>query len=331
MNHPALLRPDEARVLARVDEMSDELCEFLAQMIRIPTVNPPGENYAECAALVEERLLSFGYETTRLAVIESPAHRARHPRVNVVGRFARCGPGRTVHLNAHVDVLPLSPGWTVEPFAGLVREGKIFGCGAAGGKAGLAVNLYAVEALRRAHVAFDGVIEVSATVDGESDGEAGLGHVVNVGLVRAGQTEYVCLAAACGVERLRFDPRAWPPSEPPAATSVEGERPTFRVVTDVPMRMHLAHAMDQAIRHVLFRAPQYVVGPPVPAWAHVWRSGVRECLLYGPGRFEVAGQPDEHCRVEDLIAGCKVLALALLRILREEASPMRIFRTEAPR
>ncbi len=331
MSHPAFLTSDEERVLARVDEMAEEMFDFLARLIRIPTVNPPGENYAECAAFVEERLLNFGYEVTRLTAIESLAHSARYPRVNVVGRFARCGLGRTVHMSAHMDVVPAGTGWTVEPFRGLIREKKIFGRGAADAKAGLAASLYAVEALRRAHIAFDGVIEVSATVDGESGGEAGMGYLVDAGVVRAGQTDHVLIAAACGVERLRFSPRGEPSRERPFEASAEGGPLVILPASDVPMEMRLVRMVDRAIRSVLIRAPECVVGPATSECAHVERSGVRECLLYGPGRFELARQPDEHCRLEDVVAGCKVLALALLRTLREDEddSPRRIFRTEA--
>ncbi|GBC82498.1 N-formyl-4-amino-5-aminomethyl-2-methylpyrimidine deformylase [bacterium HR10] len=325
MSHPALLTPEEVRLLAQVDQLAEEMFDFLAHLIRIPTVNPPGEHYAECAAFVGERLVGFGYEVTHLAVLESPAHDARAPRVNVVGRFARCGPGRTVHVNAHMDVAPVGEGWTVEPFAGIIREGRIFGRGAADAKAGFAAGLYAVEALRRAHIAFDGAIEVSATADGESGGAAGVGHLVDMGVVRAGRTDAVIIAAASGVERLRCDPQSGHLSE-----DVATARGGLATVTsaEVFKKMRIVRALDRAIRVVLVRAPEYVVGPAVPDCAHIRRSGVEECLLYGPGRFEYARRPDEQCRLDDVVAGCKVLALALLWMLREDAedSPARIFR-----
>ncbi len=327
MSHSALLTPEEARLLTQVDELAEEMFGFLAHLIRIPTVNPPGERYAECAAFIGERLMGFGYEVTHLMVAESPAHSTRAPRVNVVGRFARCGPGRTVHVNAHMDVAPVGEGWTVEPFAGIIHEGRIFGRGAAGAKAGFAAGLYAVEALRRAHIAFDGAIEVSVTADGESGGEAGLGHLVDMGMVGVERTDAVIIAAPSGVERLRFDPQSGGLSED-VVTARGGL--TVLASADVFKKMRLVRALDRAIRVVLVRAPEYVVGPTVPDCAHVWRSGVRECLLYGPGRFEWARRPDEQCRLEDVVAGCKVLALAVLWMLREDAedSPARMFRME---
>ena len=309
--------PDEERVLIRVDELAEEMVDFLAHVIRIPTVNPPGENYAECAAFVGDRLLGFGYEVTYLTAVEHPAHSRSAPRVNVVGRFARCGPGRTVHVSAHMDVIPVGEGWTVEPFSGVICEGKIFGRGAADAKAGLAIGLYAVEALRRAHVAFDGVIEVSATADGESGGGAGLGYLVDAGMVCGERTDAVIVAAACGVERLRFDSqnvRPFPDAVE-AMTDAGGLAPF--PASEALRERRLVRALDHAMRCVLGRTPEYVMGPAVSECAHVRRGGVGDYLIYGPGRFEHARRPDEQCRVEDVVMGCKVLALALLRMLRE--------------
>jgi len=331
MSPSILWTPDEERVLAQVDELAEEIVDFLAHVIRIPTVNPPGENYAECAAFVGERLMGFGYEVTYLTAVEDPAHSRSAPRVNVVGRFARCGPGRTVHVSAHMDVIPAGEGWTVEPFSGLIREGRIFGRGAADAKAGLAIGLYAIEALRRAHVIFDGVIEVSATADGESGGGAGFGYLVDAGMVCGERTDAVIVAAACGVERLRFDSWSVRPFPDAVEAMTDAAGLALFPVSQALQQMRLVRALEHAMRCVLLRAPEYVTGPAVSECAHVRRSGVREYLIYGPGRFEHARRPDERCRLEDLVVGCKVLALALLRMLREDEgdSPLRAVRMEA--
>ena len=50
------------RVLREVEAACDELVDFAAQLIRIPTVNPPGDLYRECAELIGARLTDFGYD-----------------------------------------------------------------------------------------------------------------------------------------------------------------------------------------------------------------------------------------------------------------------------
>ena len=51
----------EERVLAEIENARDELVEFAAELVRVPTVNPPGDLYRDCAELIGERLASFGF------------------------------------------------------------------------------------------------------------------------------------------------------------------------------------------------------------------------------------------------------------------------------
>lgn len=93
-------------VLREVESARDELVDFTAELIRIPTVNPPGEAYRECAEAIGRRLNAFGFEVDYPVATERPEHSAEHPRVNVVGirRGRRRRP--LVHLNGHFDVVP---------------------------------------------------------------------------------------------------------------------------------------------------------------------------------------------------------------------------------
>ena len=52
----------------------------------------------------------------------APGDSDLYPRTNVVGRYATGRPGPTIHFNGHLDVVEVGQGWTVDPFAGLVRE-----------------------------------------------------------------------------------------------------------------------------------------------------------------------------------------------------------------
>ena len=52
---------DEARVLAAVDALADDCVAFLQAMVRIATVNPPGERYPEAAQLIGGHLRRLGY------------------------------------------------------------------------------------------------------------------------------------------------------------------------------------------------------------------------------------------------------------------------------
>lgn len=189
-------------VLDRVEESADELVEFVQELIRIPTVNPPGDHYRDCAETIGGRFQRFGFETELLAAEGRPEHSAQHPRINVVGRRRGLAPRPTVHLNGHFDVVPPGQGWTVDPFSGLVREGRIYGRGSADMKAGLGAALYAAEAIRRAGVTLQGTIEISATVDEESGGWAGAAWLAESGRIDSTNTDFVIIPEPLGVDRI---------------------------------------------------------------------------------------------------------------------------------
>ena len=185
-----------ARVLAEVAAARDEVVAFTAEMIRIPTVNPPGACYRECAELIGGRLAAAGLDVSYVEADGRREHTAEYPRVNVVGRgAARAGRGAAagrprLHLNGHFDVVPPGDGWTVDPFGGAVRGGRIYGRGASDMKSGIAAAVFAVEALRRAGVELAGAVDVSATVDEESGGFAGVAHLCEAGIISREHSEH---------------------------------------------------------------------------------------------------------------------------------------------
>jgi succinyl-diaminopimelate desuccinylase len=190
------------RVLAAVDAAADEIVDFTRELIRLPTINPPGDGYTECAELIGRRLTACGFETRYFAAEGCPEHTSSHPRINVLGR--RCGrsPRPLVHLNGHFDVVPAGAGWTLDPFAGVVRDGRIYGRGSCDMKAGIAAALYAAEAVRRAGVELNGSVEISGTVDEESGGFAGVAWLAHHGHIHSDRTDFVIIPEPLYVDRI---------------------------------------------------------------------------------------------------------------------------------
>src|SRR5581483_11053645 len=102
---PEHLIPSEApdprlRVLfAEIDAAAEEMVAFTSDLIRIPTINPPGDWYAECAHLIGDRLRQFDFDVDYLTAEDSPQHSAAHPRVNVIGLRH----GRSAHPLVHLN------------------------------------------------------------------------------------------------------------------------------------------------------------------------------------------------------------------------------------
>jgi succinyl-diaminopimelate desuccinylase len=189
------------RVVAEVDRAADEIVRYTADLVRIPTVNPPGDAYEACAHFIGADLQRRGFDVEYIAAEGLPEHTARFPRVNVVGS-RRGGAGPVVHLNGHFDVVPPGEGWTVDPFGGIVRDGRIHGRGVCDMKAGLAAALFAVEAIQRAGVPLPGTVEVSGTVDEESGGFAGVAYLARQGRIAKHRTDFVIIPEPLNVDRI---------------------------------------------------------------------------------------------------------------------------------
>ena len=413
------------RVLAEVDRAAEEIVQLTADLVRIPTVNPPGEDYEACAHFLGDFLERRAFDIEYVAADGRPEHTSRFPRVNVIGT-RRGGPGPVVHLNGHIDVVPAGDGWTVEPFGGLVQDGKIFGRGVCDMKAGIAAAVFAAEAIERAGVTLPGTIEISGTVDEESGGFAGVAHLAERGRIAKGRTDFVIIPEPLDVDRICIGHRGvyWfevtargrighgsmpflgvsaidgmgrllqsvrddlmpslasrrtavpvvPPGARHATINVngidggqavdgiqtpcvadlcravfdrrflieEGFDATKREVADLVTRVEaqsngvrfdvrdlmVVHptrtpddspviaSLERAIQSVLGRRAELIASPGTYDHKHVARiANVPHCVAYGPGALELAHQPDEYCRIDDIVNATKVLALATLDLM----------------
>ncbi len=189
-------------VCRSVEEIGDEMIAFLQGMIRIPTVNPPGENYIQGAEFIGNKLKDFGYATHYIAAEGLAEHTKSHPRVNILGRMEGSKPRPSLHFNGHFDVVPVGDGWTVDPFGAEIRDGKLYGRGVSDQKAGIAASIFAVEAIRRAGIRLLGTVEQSGSVDEESGGFAGVAFLAKHGWIGQDKTDYVIITEPTNVDRV---------------------------------------------------------------------------------------------------------------------------------
>jgi succinyl-diaminopimelate desuccinylase len=190
------------RVLATIDGLADEAVAFTSDLIRIPTVNPPGEFYEDCARFIGAKLADCGFEIEYHAAEGRPEHTRTHPRINVIGTRRGRSTHPLVHLNGHFDVVPAGAGWTMDPFGGEVRGGRIWGRGSCDMKAGIAAAVFAAEAIRRAGVELNGTVEISGTVDEESGGFAGVAWLAHQKRLSAERTDFAIIPEPLYVDRI---------------------------------------------------------------------------------------------------------------------------------
>ena len=164
----------------------EEATGFLAELVRIPSDNPPGDcaPHAARAALLLEH---FGLNVERHAVPELQVREnGMASCVNLVVR-ERFGAGPTIACNAHGDVVPPGEGWTADPYGAEVRDGRMFGRGVAVSKSDFATYAFALLALKAAAVAgakLSGAVELHFTYDEEVGGAIGPAWLLAQGLTR---------------------------------------------------------------------------------------------------------------------------------------------------
>lgn len=180
-------------ICSSVEQIKEEMIAFLRDLVRVPTVNPPGENYLAGAELIGNQLKKFGYETSYVAAEGMKEHTPTYPRVNVFGRIAGSVARPSLHFNGHFDVVPVGGGWTHHPFAASVEDGRIYGRGVSDQKAGIAASIYAIEAIRRIGLKLRGSVEQSGSVDEESGGFAGVAYLAKQGWLGKDKNDYVII------------------------------------------------------------------------------------------------------------------------------------------
>ena len=118
---PRMARLDEA-LRAALRDRRDDLVALTQALVRVPTVNPPGENYRAVCELVAARLAASGFACAFIRAEGTPGDSDRFPRWNLVARRDGGGPGQCVHFNGHIDVVEPGLGWTRDPFGGAVER-----------------------------------------------------------------------------------------------------------------------------------------------------------------------------------------------------------------
>jgi len=156
---------------------------FLAELVKVPSDNPPGD-CAPHAQRAAELLEGLGFTVERHPVPGDLVHaHGMISATNLVVR-ERFGPGPTIALNAHGDVVPPGAGWTTDPYGAQIKDGYMYGRGAAVSKSDIATYAYALLALKASGAKLHGAVELHLTYDEETGGLIGPVWLLEQGISR---------------------------------------------------------------------------------------------------------------------------------------------------
>jgi acetylornithine deacetylase/succinyl-diaminopimelate desuccinylase-like protein len=175
-----------------VDARFDAECAFLAELVKVPSDNPPGDCAAH-ARRARELIEKLGLDVESHPV---PAELARAngmiAATNLIVRQRFGDGGPTIALNAHGDVVPPGEGWAHDPYGAAIEQdaqhgATMYGRGVAVSKSDFATYTFALLTLRELaaqDAKFDGAIELHLTYDEEAGGEIGPRWLLEQGLTK---------------------------------------------------------------------------------------------------------------------------------------------------
>jgi succinyl-diaminopimelate desuccinylase len=198
----AELMEQTSNFLTGIDARRDDLIALTQDLIRIPTLNPPGDCYRDICEYMATRLKASSFEVELIRAVGSPGDSDKYPRWNIVARHEGARAGECVHFNSHHDVVEVGNGWTFDPFTAELRDGRIYGRGACDMKGGLAASIIAAEAFIAAHPDYSGAIEISGTADEESGGFGGVAYLAEKGYFDPERVQHVIIPEPLNKDRI---------------------------------------------------------------------------------------------------------------------------------
>ncbi|MGB2667788.1 MAG: ArgE/DapE family deacylase [Candidatus Acidiferrum sp.] len=164
-------------IFAWLQEREEEMASLLAELVAIPTENPPGKHYRPCLDLLEARLRQAGLDCERVG-----------PRVSKDGgeyspeslQATYGGGERTIYFHGHYDVVPAQNPAQFQPHR---KEHFLFGRGSSDMKGGIVGMLYAIRALRETGVELKGKIGLTLVPNEETGGKDGTAWLAETGLL----------------------------------------------------------------------------------------------------------------------------------------------------
>lgn len=158
------------RLLAWLEPREDEIAALLAELVAVPTENPPGRNYKACADLLEQKLRQAGLACERHVFPAPPAETDAGDETSV-SVIASYGSGtRNLYFHGHYDVVPAQSPAQFQPER---KEHFLFGRGSCDMKGGIVAMLFAIRALKECDVALNGKIILTLVPDEETGGARG--------------------------------------------------------------------------------------------------------------------------------------------------------------
>ena len=251
-----------ARIRRAVARHESAIRDFTAALVAIPTENPPGNRYRDCARLLASKLKSLGLpaEVIRVPAPAAPRDRPGERRERNEPRFcvlSSLGRGkRTLYFHGHYDVVPAQ---SPRQFRPVVKNGVLAGRGSADMKCGLAAMIYAMAVLKELRTPLAGKIGLVLVPDEETGGAGGSRYLLEsdrlgrdgIAMFTPEPTSELIWNACRGATSMRVTVRG-----KPAHVGLH-----FRGVNAFEHAMEIAREFESLKRRVARRRTRFAIAP----------------------------------------------------------------------
>jgi succinyl-diaminopimelate desuccinylase len=180
-------------ILSWLREREEEMAALVADLVAIPTENPPGKNYRACADFLEKTLRRAGLDCERFATASSNDNRDDVPEC----LLAAYGSGeRAFCFHGHYDVVPAQSHDQFQPSR---KDRFLFGRGSCDMKGGIMAMLYAILALKEIELKPKYRIGLTLVPNEETGGEGGTAWLARQGLLARGGVGMLTAEPTSGV------------------------------------------------------------------------------------------------------------------------------------
>jgi succinyl-diaminopimelate desuccinylase len=164
----------EKEYLSEVDHLRSDLIKLTQEMVRRQSVNPPGDE-REVAEYIDNKMNSYGLETKVVGDTSD--------RVNVIGALPGSGDSKAFLFNGHIDTVAAGvlENWSMDPFGGIIKNGKIYGRGTGDDKGAVACAIIAARALKEVGIKLKGDFLIHCVADEETGSAYGSKYLIEKG------------------------------------------------------------------------------------------------------------------------------------------------------
>jgi succinyl-diaminopimelate desuccinylase len=232
-----------------------EMAALLAELVAIPTENPPGRNYRACADLLERRVRECGLDCQQVLAAGSNQVGDDAP-ICLLSNYGRGE--RTLYFHGHYDVVPAQ---STEQFKPVRKEHFLFGRGSCDMKGGIVAMLYAIRALKETGAKLQGRVGLTLVPNEETGGESGSAWLARqgllgrsgIGMLLAEPTSGVVWSANRGAISLRVEVFG---KSAHVGLQHQGENAFERMHRVVGRLQQLKHEVEQRATHCSIGAEQ---------------------------------------------------------------------------